>query len=363
MSNTINADILRVGFFGETTPQWFHIVNIKILDENDNDIAPSSTFTPTSTSKQYQSPGNLKDILTDNNETTFSHSEFLVNSYIKIDFGKTVAVKQILVENRVNNEINKNRIINAQFMLSDAANKTVFLSDKIKVADKFYYLNMNSPIVNAGLPLIADAMKAVAAGTKAIEDAKAKSDAILKALNDSKVAADTKDAVVTALVPVTALRDAVVADAIKTSIDSGATSPEAVAAAAVDVMKQIADVKRDEQLNQSITNTLSTSASSVSPATIINNVTEAVNKLSETRDKDLAEKIVQTMATSGKTVNDVVNAAIDSLQVSTEKSDEALKQAIDISLSKLEPIFIIDKYALAVIIILLAAAGFIIFFG
>ena len=156
MSNTINADTLRVGFFDGTT-QWFHLVNIKIINSENVDIAPSCTFTPTSTSTAFQSPGVLRTILTDNIESTFSHSELLSNTHIKIDFGKTTAIKQIIVENRTNNDTNRDRIKNAQFKLYDAAGNTVYESDKITAGSKFYHVNVNSKAVNTGLPSIVNA--------------------------------------------------------------------------------------------------------------------------------------------------------------------------------------------------------------
>lgn len=355
--NTINANTLRFGFFDGTT-QWFHIVNIKIINDKNEDIAPSCVFTPTSTSVAYQSPGDLKTILTDNNEATFSHSELKSNSYIKVEFGKTVPIKQILVENRNNSDINRDRIKNAQFRLYDAADKIVYESDKITVGSKFYYLNMNSKVVNAGLPFIGDAMKAIAdaratmnalinnaADVKIASDKKVaatmdsliskaadikivndqKVAATLKAVDDSKVVADLKAAAIDAIKPSTQVRDAVVVGAIKAEMGNGKTSAAAVIAAAADAIKPATDM-RDNALIKSINDT-----------TVLNAVKESVKESTEKRDKDLAKAINDVMSKPGKTADDVANAAVDSLSASTEKRDEGISSSIDSALPVTPP--------------------------
>ena len=366
--NTINANTLRFGFFDGTT-QWFHIVNIKIINDKNEDIAPSCVFTPTSTSVAYQSPGDLKTILTDNNEATFSHSELKSNSYIKVEFGKTVPIKQILVENRNDSDINRDRIKNAQFRLYDAADKIVYESDKITVGNKFYYLNMNSKVVNAGLPFIGDAMKAIAdakatmnafinkaADVKIASDKKVaatmdsliskavdikivndqKVAATLKAVDDSKVVADLKAAAIDAIKPSTQVRDAVVVGAIKAEMGNGKTSAAAVIAAAADAIKPATDM-RDNALIKSINDNMSSSSITVSANTVLNAVKESVKESTEKRDKDLAKAINDVMSKPGKTADDVANAAQDSLSASTEKRDEGISSSIDSALPVTPP--------------------------
>ena len=346
MSNTVNANVLRFGFFDGTT-NWLHIVNIKILNDKNEDIAPSSVFTATSTSVAYQSPGNLKTILTDNQESTFSHSELMPNTYIKVDFGKTVAVKQILIENRFNAIPNSERIKNAQFRLYDAADKIVYESNKITVGSKFYYLNMNSKVVNAGLPFIGDAMKAIADAqasmTKMINtavDVKLETDKkvadTLKAVADAKVIADTKAAAIEAIKPATEIRNVVVADAITTAIESGNTSPAAVIAAATDAMKPIT-VIRDNLLEKTIVDSIQASTSDVSPVEVIDAVKESVKESTEKRNEDLAKKITDVMSTPGVTTDDIVKAAEDSLNTSTEKRDESITSSLDSALPVVPP--------------------------
>ena len=346
MSNTVNANVLRFGFFDGTT-NWLHIVNIKIMNDKNEDIAPSCVFTPTSTSVAYQSPGDLKTILTDNMETTFSHSELKPNTYIKVDFGKTVAVKQILIENRFNTIPNSERIKNTQFRLYDAADKIVYESDKITVGSKFYYLNMNSTVVNAGLPFIGDAMKAIADAqatmTKIIKtaaDVKMETDKkvadTLKAVEDAKVIADTKAAAIEAIKPATEIRNVVVADAINAAIESGNTSPAAVIAAATDAMKPIT-VIRDNLLEKSIQDTLQSSTSTVSPVEVIDGVKESVKESTEKRDEDLAKKITDVMSTPGTTTDDIVKAAVDSLNTYTEKRDESITSSLNSTLPVVTP--------------------------
>ena len=148
--SSINANTLRFGFFDGST-QWVHVVNIKIIDSNDVDIAPSCTFTSTSTSGQWQSQGNLKDLVTDGVSTTFSHSELLPNQNIQVDFGRNVDVKQIVIENRNESILIRDRIINAQFVLNNESGATVYVSDKISVGGQYFYVNMDSTAVLSSL--------------------------------------------------------------------------------------------------------------------------------------------------------------------------------------------------------------------
>jgi hypothetical protein len=346
MSNTVNANVLRFGFFDGTT-NWLHIVNIKILNDKNEDIAPFSVFTPTSTSVAYQTPGDLKKILTDNQETTFSHSELMPNTHIKVDFGKTVAVKQILIENRFNSIPNSERIKNAQFRLYDAADKIVYESDKITVGSKFYYLNMNSKVVNAGLPFIGDAMKAIADAQATMKDIIKKAADVkmekdkkvadtLNAVLGAKVIADTKAAAIESIKPATEIRNVVVADAITTAIESGNTSPAAVIAAAKDAMTPIT-VIRDNLLEKTIGDTLQASTSNVSPVEVINAVKESVKESTEKRDQDLEKKITDIMSTPGVTTDDIVKAAEDSLSTSTEARDKNISNTLDSALPVVVP--------------------------
>ena len=344
--NTINANTLRFGFFDGTT-NWLNIVNIKILNDKNEDIAPSCVFTPTSTSVAFQSPGDLKTILTDNQETTFSHSELKQNTYIKVDFGKTVAVKQILIENRFDTIPNSERIKNAQFRLYDAADKMVYESDKITVGSKFYYLNMNSKVVNAGIPFIGNAMKAIADAQavmnkiiKSAADVKIKTDKkvadTLKAVADAKVIADTKAAAIEAIKPATEIRNVVVADAITTAIQSGNKSPAAVIAAAKDAMTPITVIS-DNLLEKTIVDSIQASTSNVSPVEVINAVKESVKESTEKRDEDLAKKITDVMSKPGVTTDDIVKAAEDSLNTSTETRDESITSSLDSTLPVVPP--------------------------
>lgn len=151
ISDYINAKLLRFGFFDGTT-QWLHLCNIKIINTNNVDIAKSCTFTLYSPDPIYQSPGQLRDILVDSNTKTFCHSQLLPNQYLKIDFGKVVSIKQIIIENRSENTINLNRIINAQFRLYDEDDIAIFKSDKISVANQYYHILGNQRKVITGQP-------------------------------------------------------------------------------------------------------------------------------------------------------------------------------------------------------------------
>jgi hypothetical protein len=150
VSDYINAKLLRFGFFDGTT-QWLHLCNIKIINANNVDIAKSCTFTLYSPHTS-QSPGQLRDILVDSNTKTFCHSQLLPNQYLKIDFGKVVSIKQIIIENRSENTTNLNRIINAQFRLYDEDDITIFKSDKISVANQYYHIEGNQTKVISGQP-------------------------------------------------------------------------------------------------------------------------------------------------------------------------------------------------------------------
>jgi len=346
LPSIVNANILRFGFFDGTT-QWLHLVNIKIIDENNQDIAPSSIFTPTSTSVAYQSPGTLKDILTDNKETTFSHSELKQNSYIKVDFGKTVPIKQILIENRANSDSNRDRIKNVQFRLYDPADKIVYESDKITIGSKFYNINVNSKAVTPGLPLIGDAMKLIADAQASMNamiqkaaDAKVAADAqiakTLKAVDEAKVVADTKAAIVEATKPIAEVRNAAVADAIVTTLQSGNTSPSAVIAAATDAMKPVTQM-RDAAVENSIKDTVTTTASAVAADKVIDAVQETSNEATEKRDEDLAKTIDTAMSTPGKSVDDVVNAALDTLNTSSEQRNEKVSDVVSVALPVATP--------------------------
>jgi hypothetical protein len=151
VSAYIDAKLLRFGFF-DGTSQWLHLCNIKIINTNDVDIAKSCTFTLYSTNPLYQSPGQLRDILVDSNTKTFCHSMLLPNQYLKIDFGKVVSIKQIIIENRSENSTNMNQIINAQFRLYDEDDITIFKSDKISVANQYYHIQGNQRKVITGQP-------------------------------------------------------------------------------------------------------------------------------------------------------------------------------------------------------------------
>ena len=337
LPSIVNANILRFGFFDGTT-QWLHVVNIKIINENNEDIAPSCIFTPTSTSVENQSPGTLKEILTDNKDTTFSHSKLERNTYIKVDFGKTVPIKQILIENRNNSDVNRDRIKNVQFKLYDPADKIVYESDKITIGNKFYFVNVNSKAVSAGLPLIGGVMKMIA-DTKATMDAMiqkaadvkvaadAKIAATVKALDKSKVVADTKAAVIDAIKPAAEVRNAAVADAIVATLESGKRTPAAVIAAATDAIKPATEMRNDA-LVASIKDNVTSTSSSVPVDTVIDAVEKSVNESTEKRDENLASTINTVMTTPGKSVDDVVNAAIDSLNTSAEKRDEVVTDTI-----------------------------------
>lgn len=337
LPSIVNANILRFGFFDGTT-QWLNVVNIKIINENNEDIAPSCIFTPTSTSVEYQSPGTLKEILTDNKDTTFSHSKLERNTYIKVEFGKTVPIKQILIENRNNSDVNRDRIKNVQFRLYDPTDKIVYESDKITVGSKFYFVNVNSKAVSAGLPLIGDAMKMIA-NAKATMDAMiqkaadvkvaadAKIAATVKALDESKVVADTKAAVVDAIKPADEVRNAAVANAIVSTLEKGKTTPAAVIAAVNDAMIPATGMRNDA-LVASIKDNVTSTSSSVPVDAVIDAVQESVKEATEKRDENLASTIDTVMTTPGKSVDDVVNAAIDSLNTSTEKRDDVVTDTI-----------------------------------
>jgi hypothetical protein len=151
VSNRIDAKSLRFGFF-DSSIQWLHICNIKIINTNDVDIAKSCTFTLYLADPTYQSPGQLRDILVDSNAKTFCHSALLPNQYLKIDFGKVVSIKQIIIENRSENATNLNRIINAQFRLYDEDDIAIYKSDKINVGNQYYYIEGSNSKVNSGQP-------------------------------------------------------------------------------------------------------------------------------------------------------------------------------------------------------------------
>jgi sporulation protein YlmC with PRC-barrel domain len=150
VSDYINAKLLRFGFFDGRT-QLLHLCNIKIINANDVDIAKSCTFTLFSPHPS-QSPGQLRDILVDSNAKTFCHSQLKPNQYLKIDFGKVVSIKQIIIENRSENLTIQDRILNAQFRLYDEDDIAIFKSDKISVANQYYYIQGNQKKVITGQP-------------------------------------------------------------------------------------------------------------------------------------------------------------------------------------------------------------------
>ena len=147
-SEFINAQILRLGFF-DGSKQYFHICSIKIINSNDVDISKSCKFSQTTPkppanetlTQQSQSAGQLKDILVDLESKSFCHTTNDTNQYLVIDFLKMVSIKQIIIENRNESNGIRDRIINAQFKLYDAADKIVYESSKIKVGNQFYYIN------------------------------------------------------------------------------------------------------------------------------------------------------------------------------------------------------------------------------
>ena len=153
----IQATRLRFGFL-DATIQFLHINNIKIINSFGQDIMLNvgTTVTPNSTSVTYQSPGDIKTILTDNNTTTFSHSE-LTQAYIKIDFDKSHTVSQIIMENRTGQ--NSVRILNAQFRLYNdklVNDIMVYESNKITVDSPLYYLLPGDKTIFTGAaPLMA----------------------------------------------------------------------------------------------------------------------------------------------------------------------------------------------------------------
>jgi hypothetical protein len=124
----IQATKLEFGFFNGIQ-QWLHINNIKIINSNGDNIMlnTGTTVTQTSTSTIFQSSGDLKTILTDNNATTFSHTERLVNQNITVNFDRPHTVVQIIINNRENNDF---RIRNAQFKLW-MNDKNEYVSDLI----------------------------------------------------------------------------------------------------------------------------------------------------------------------------------------------------------------------------------------
>jgi hypothetical protein len=97
-----------------------------------------TTVTPTSV--QYQSPGDIKTILTDNNPDTFSHSELKPNQYLKVDFDKPHTIVQIRLRNR---PTSTDRILNVQFRLYNDAivnDEMIYESNKITVDQQLYYI-------------------------------------------------------------------------------------------------------------------------------------------------------------------------------------------------------------------------------
>jgi len=372
LPSIVNANTLRFGFFDGTT-QWLHLVNIKIIDENNEDVAPSSIFTPTSTSTEFQSPGTLKDILTDNKETTFSHSELKQNSYIKVDFGKTVPIKQILIENRTNSDENRDRIKNVQFRLYDPANQIVYESDKITVGSKFYDINVNSKAVTPGLPFIGDAMKLFADARATMDaiiekaaDAKVVADAqiaaTLKAVDEAKVVADIQAAIVEATIPAAEVRNADVADAIVSTLQSGNTTSADVIAAVTDAMIPATEM-RDAAVENSIKDTVTSTTSTVSVDTVIDAVQEISNEATEKRNEDLAKAIDTVMSIPGKSVDDVVNAALDTLNTSTEKRIEKVSDVVSTTLPVETPPADIDPMLIGGVILLAAVVVYFIFFN
>ena len=159
--SVINARTLMFGYFDGTT-QYLHISNIKIIDVNDKDIAKSCFFQQSSVS-ELQSPGELKNILTDGDSTTFCHTKLDKNANITIDFGKTVTIKQIIVENRTSDDntnisVIYDRLKNAEFRLFESKalglvlGDLVYDSQQINEGHKYYYINTSLPNINYGLP-------------------------------------------------------------------------------------------------------------------------------------------------------------------------------------------------------------------
>lgn len=116
----INAKILRLGFF-DGSKQFFHICNIKIITSTGLEIQKACNFSLTSTA--YQSPGQLKHILVDNITNSFCHSSNGANEYLVVDFLKEYTIKEIIIENRNNDNGVRDRIINAQFRLYNIIEK------------------------------------------------------------------------------------------------------------------------------------------------------------------------------------------------------------------------------------------------
>ena len=133
----VDAKILRFGFF-DGSKQFLHICNIKIITSSGLQIQKACEFSQTSTASQ--SPGQLKHILVDDINTTFSHTSNNLNERLVVDFQKVYSIKQIIIENRNDATGVRDRIINAQFRLYDGANKMIWESDKIKTGNQYYHI-------------------------------------------------------------------------------------------------------------------------------------------------------------------------------------------------------------------------------
>ena len=145
----INAKILRLGFF-DGSKQFFHICNIKIVTSTGLEIQKACTFSLTNTA--YQSAGQLKHILVDDITNSYCHSSNNANEYLVVDFLKEYTIKEIIIENRNNDNGVRDRIINAQFRLYDTKDKMIWESDKIKVGNQFYYVRPQDKTVYTGQP-------------------------------------------------------------------------------------------------------------------------------------------------------------------------------------------------------------------
>jgi hypothetical protein len=148
----IKANVLRLGFF-DGTAQYFHIKNIKIITDADLEIQRICAYRSTSTYPS-QSPGKLRDILTDSKSNSFSHTNNAANEYLVVDFLKTYTIKQIVIENRTENQTVMDRIKNAQFRLYNEKNEIVYESNKITTGSAFYYINTNDKNVYSGQPAV-----------------------------------------------------------------------------------------------------------------------------------------------------------------------------------------------------------------
>ena len=143
------AQKIRIGFF-ENQTQFFHISSIKIINDKNEDISTSCTYTSTSLWDGFSS-SLIKNVLTDGNASTIMHTRNNANEQLQIEFPKSEFIKRIIVQNRGDPTTQDvlDRIIGAQIKIYNESNIELYASNKFTKSEKFFVVNPpNKDILN-----------------------------------------------------------------------------------------------------------------------------------------------------------------------------------------------------------------------